>query len=126
MSVAERQPITFLPTNKPEQARRFYEETLGLSFVADDGFALVFRGLGGLSLRLVRVGKFTPLPFTVAGWETGELEADVERLSARGVHFEDFGLPEQDERGIWTAPNGNKVAWFKDPDGNMLSLSQHT
>ena len=125
MSLAALQPISFIPTANAEAARRFYEETLGLTFVSDDNFALVFRIGDGIMLRIIRVGDFTPQPFGIVGWECPDMEATVDTLTARGVTFERFGYFDQDARGIWTAPNGNRVAWFKDPDGNTLSISQH-
>jgi catechol 2,3-dioxygenase-like lactoylglutathione lyase family enzyme len=73
----------------------------------------------------VRVKDYEPLPYTVFGWEAPEIENAVDALAANGVVFERFSFFEQDARGIWTAPNGNQVAWFKDPDGNLLSLSKH-
>jgi len=119
-------PIAFIPTNNPEAARTFYETTLGLTFVSDDNFALVFRvGPTQTMLRVVRTGAFTPAQFTIFGWESPDVEADVEALTAKGIEFLRFAYFEQDALGIWTAPNGNKVAWFKDPDGNTLSLSSH-
>ena len=121
--------IGFIPTRNAEQAREFYERKLGLRFVSDDQFALVFHSggdSGGTMIRVVRVGEFTPVPFTILGSETADIEQDVRDFSDRGVQFERYGFPGQDERGIWTAPGGAQVAWFKDPDGNVLSLSQHT
>jgi catechol 2,3-dioxygenase-like lactoylglutathione lyase family enzyme len=116
--------VTFIATRNPEESRRFYEGKLGLKFLTDDGFALVF-DIAGIMLRIARVKDFTPFPFTVLGWEVKAIESSVSELSAKGVSFERFpGLP-QDELGIWSAPGGAKVAWFKDPDGNILSLSQH-
>jgi catechol 2,3-dioxygenase-like lactoylglutathione lyase family enzyme len=117
--------IGFIPTRKGEHAREFYEGKLGLRFVADDQFALVFDS-GGTMIRVVRVGEFTPPPFTVLGWESTNIEQDVRDFGERGITFERYGFPGQDEQGIWTSPGGAKVAWFKDPDGNVLSLSQHT
>jgi catechol 2,3-dioxygenase-like lactoylglutathione lyase family enzyme len=117
--------IGFIPTRNAELARDFYERKLGLRFVADDQFALVFDS-GGSMIRVVRVGEFTPPPFTILGWESAAIDEDVRNFSERGVQFERYGFPGQDERGIWTSPSGAKVAWFKDPDGNVLSLSQHT
>lgn len=115
--------VSFIPTRDAAKARAFYEGTLGLQFVADDGFAVVFRLAAGGSLRIVRVDTLTPQPFTVLGWQPEDVEAAVAGLVARGVGFERVpGLP-QDELGIWSAPGGGKVAWFKDPDGNTLSLS---
>ena len=126
MPLATLSPIAFIPTNNPEAARTFYETTLGLTFVSDDNFALVFRiGPTQTMLRVVRTGAFTPAQFTIFGWESPNVEADVKALTAQGIEFLRFGYFEQDALGIWTAPNGNKVAWLKDPDGNTLSLSSH-
>ncbi len=127
MPLTEHAPIAFIPTNNAEAARTFYENTLGLRFVSDDQFAMVFRvGPGdGAMLRVVRAGEFTPASFTIFGWETANIEATVAELEAKGIEFLRFGFLEQDGHGIWRAPNGNAVAWFKDPDGNTLSLSQH-
>ncbi len=126
MSVATQSPIAFIPTNNPEAARAFYETTLGLTFESDDNFALVFRvGPGTPMLRVVRTGPFTPAQFTIFGWETDDIASTIEALAAKGIEFLRFSFFEQDALGIWTAPNGNKVAWFKDPDGNTLSLSSH-
>jgi catechol 2,3-dioxygenase-like lactoylglutathione lyase family enzyme len=126
MSLATHTPIAFIPTNNPESARAFYEQTLRLTFVSDDNFALVFRlGPTQTMLRIVRTGPFTPLPFTLFGWETPNLPADIAALTARGVTFLRFPFFQQDEAGIWTAPDGAQIAWFQDPDGNTLSLSHH-
>jgi len=128
MSLKAHEPIAFVPTLDAKAARDFYEKTLGLTFEYDDDFAMVFRvGTANMMLRVVRVqGDFTPQPFGIFGWESPDVEADVKALTARGIEFLRFGYFEQDALGIWTAPNGNKVAWFKDPDGNTLSLSSHT
>ncbi len=116
--------IGFVPTKDAERARRFYANVLGLRFVADDQFALVFDA-NGTMLRVVRVKDFTPFPFTLLGWEVSQIEKVVSGLEKKGVVFEKYGWFEQDKLGIWTAPGGAKVAWFKDPDGNLLSVSQH-
>jgi len=116
--------IGFVPTSDAAKARTFYEKVLGLRFVSDDKFALVFDASGNM-IRVVRAPKFQPQQFTILGWEVGEIEKVASALEAKGVRFEKYGLPGQDERGIWAAPGGAKVAWFKDPDGNILSLSQH-
>jgi catechol 2,3-dioxygenase-like lactoylglutathione lyase family enzyme len=116
--------VTFMDTKNPQQAKLFYGEKLGLKFMTDDGFALVF-DIDGIMLRIATVKEFQPAPYTVLGWEVTAIEENVSQLSAKGVSFERFpGMP-QDERGIWSAPGGAKVAWFKDPDGNILSLSEH-
>jgi len=116
--------IAFIPTKNPEQARKFYEQTLGLRFVSDDGFALVFNA-NGVMVRVVRVQEITPAPYTILGWEVQNIEAVVAKLAQKGVQFERYGFFKQDDLGIWTAPSGARVAWFKDPDGSTLSVSEH-
>ena len=126
MGLAQNSPVGFIPTTKPEAARTFYEKTLGLRFESADEFAIVFRlGPAGIMLRVTITPEFTPDPFTIFGWQTDDIVASVTELAAKGVEFTRYGFMEQDERGIWNAPGGTKVAWFKDPDGNTLSLSQH-
>jgi catechol 2,3-dioxygenase-like lactoylglutathione lyase family enzyme len=116
--------VTFLLTRHPEAALAFYRDTLGLSFQGDDGFALVF-DLNGVMLRISKVKDFTPAQSTVLGWESRDISLDVTSLAAKGLTFERYPNMGQDEMGIATFPHGDKVAWFKDPDGNVLSLSQH-
>lgn len=116
--------IGFIPASDLQRARRFYAEILGLTFVRDDGFALVLSANGNM-LRVVAMPAVIPAPYTVLGWEVGDLRAAANALAARGVVFERYPGLEQDALGIWTAPNGNEVAWFKDPDGNVLSISRH-
>jgi catechol 2,3-dioxygenase-like lactoylglutathione lyase family enzyme len=117
--------IAFVPTTDSATARAFYEGILGLRFVTDDGFALVLDA-NGIMIRVAKVPTpFTPAPFTILGWHVSGIEKVVAELTAKGVHFEIFGFFKQDPLGIWTAPTGDKVAWFKDPDGNVLSVSQH-
>jgi catechol 2,3-dioxygenase-like lactoylglutathione lyase family enzyme len=116
--------VAFVPTRDAEKARAFYEGVLGLRFVKDDGFALVFDA-NGIMIRIAKAHEFTPAQFTILGWQVTEIEKVVAALAAKGVQFERFGFFEQDALGIWTAPTGDKVAWFKDPDGNILSVSQH-
>ena len=117
--------VAFVPTNDTEKARAFYEGVLGLRFVKDDGFAMVLDA----NRIMVRVAKvpppFVPAPFTILGWQVPDIEKMAAGLQEKGVHFERFGFFKQDDLGIWTAPTGDKVAWFKDPDGNILSVSQH-
>jgi catechol 2,3-dioxygenase-like lactoylglutathione lyase family enzyme len=115
--------ISFVATRNPSAARSFYEDTLGLRLVADEHFALVF-DVNGRMLRIAKTEELTPAAHTVLGWEVEAIEAKVKDLRARGVAFLRFdGMP-QDALGIWTSPSGAKVAWFKDPDGNSLSLTQ--
>jgi len=115
--------VAFVPTKDADKARAFYEGVLGLRFVKDDGFALVLDA-NGIMVRVARA-QFTPAPFTILGWQVTEIEKVVTGLQGKGVQFERFGFFEQDKLGIWTTPTGEKVAWFKDPDGNVLSVSQH-
>lgn len=122
--IATSKIIAFVPTTDPARSRAFYEDTLGLHFVKDDGFALVFDA-NGIMVRIAKGRDFKPAPYTILGWQESDIDGAVSEMSRQGVRFEQFGLPGQDASGIWTAPNGDKVAWFKDPDGNMLSISQH-
>jgi catechol 2,3-dioxygenase-like lactoylglutathione lyase family enzyme len=115
--------VAFVPTKDAEKAKAFYVGVLGLRFVKDDGFALVLDA-NGIMVRVAKA-EFTPAPFTILGWQVTDIEKIVAALQAEGVRFERFGFFEQDKLGIWTAPSGDKVAWFKDPDGNVLSVSQH-
>jgi catechol 2,3-dioxygenase-like lactoylglutathione lyase family enzyme len=116
--------VAFVPTKDSEKARAFYEGLLGLRFVKDDGFAMVLDA-NGIMIRVAKMKEFTPAHSTILGWQVSGIEDVVRGLQKRGVRFETFGFFKQDELGIWTAPTGDKVAWFKDPDGNILSVSQH-
>jgi catechol 2,3-dioxygenase-like lactoylglutathione lyase family enzyme len=117
--------VAFVPTRDAGKARAFYEGVLGLRFLSDDGFALVFDA-NGIMLRVATVPpQFTPAQFTILGWQVKEIEKLVAALQGKGVQFERYGFLKQDELGIWTTPTGERVAWFKDPDGNVLSVSQH-
>jgi catechol 2,3-dioxygenase-like lactoylglutathione lyase family enzyme len=116
--------VAFVYTADSKRARSFYEGTLGLKYVSEDQFALVMEG----HITMLRIGKspdLKPAPFTVVGWETSEIEKLVAKLQERGVAFEKYPWMPPSALPIWTAPSGDKVAWFKDPDGNVLSLSQH-
>ncbi len=116
--------VGFLLTNDYEEARAFYEGKLGLTFVSQDQFALVMRS-GGPQVRIVKVPDHTPQRATTLGWEVEDIQGIVQWLKARGVEFEKYPFIQDQESGIWTAPSGDKVAWFKDPAGNVLSVSQH-
>ena len=117
--------IAFVPTNDPAKSRKFYEGTLGLKFISDDGFAMVFDA-NGTMVRIAKAGKFTPQQFTILGWQVKKIEDVVKKMRANGVEFLTFPGMGQGKDGIWPAPDGAaKVAWFKDPDGNTLSVSEH-
>jgi catechol 2,3-dioxygenase-like lactoylglutathione lyase family enzyme len=115
--------IAFLATAQPARARAFYEGVLGFRLVTDDQFALHF-DCKGISLRIQKVDSVDPVPYTALGWQVSDIRETVEGLSKRGVIFEQYVFLEQDELGVWTAPSGTSVAWFKDPDGNLLSVAQ--
>lgn len=117
--------IAFIPTLDFDKARAFYVDVLGLRFVDNDGFAMVLDA-NGTMIRVAKVQPdFKPAVFTILGWEVSDIENVVTAMTAKGVVFERYGFFEQDALGIWAAPGGAKVAWFKDPDGNTLSVSQH-
>jgi catechol 2,3-dioxygenase-like lactoylglutathione lyase family enzyme len=111
-------------TMKPDAAKAFYQDVLGLKFVADDGFALVFEGKNA-RIRVSRVPMATPPQYAVLGFTVDDIENAVNGLAAKGVVFARYPVFVQDAKGIWTAPDGTKVAWFHDPDLNLLSLVQH-
>lgn len=115
--------MAFVATASPEAARAFYEGTLGLTLMADEPVAIVFDA-GGTTLRVAKVGSVAPAPYTVLGWTVPDIGAAVAALSERGVTLERFAGMDQDDTGVWTSPGGGRVAWFKDPDGNLLSLTQ--
>jgi catechol 2,3-dioxygenase-like lactoylglutathione lyase family enzyme len=104
-------------------AREFYEKTLGLTFISTDQFALVF-DVSGTMLRIQKVDKVDPHGYTALGWEVADIKQEVSELRKRGVKFARYEEMDQDEQGIWKAPGGAKIAWFTDPDGNILSLTQ--
>lgn len=118
--------IAFVPTRDPARSRAFYEQTLGLRFISQDAFAVVFTA-NGVTLRIADVSTVQghrPSPFTILGWHVADVESTVMELGARGVTFERYAGMGQDRIGIWDAPSGARVAWFKDPDGNILSVTQ--
>jgi len=117
--------VAFVPSTDLDSSRRFYEGILGLPVVEQDQFAVVLDA-ARLTIRVTYVGpEFTVQPFTVLGWEVGDLRAVMAELVRRGVAFLRVGMVDQDENGVWTAPDGTPLAWFQDPDGNTLSLSQY-
>jgi catechol 2,3-dioxygenase-like lactoylglutathione lyase family enzyme len=117
--------VAFAATTDAAKARAFYEGVLGLRLAADETpFALVFDA-NGTMLRVTTVHEHHPDPFTVLGWDVASIESTVERLTAAGVVFQRYaGMNDGDPLGIWTAPSGARVAWFKDPDGNVLGVTQ--
>lgn len=117
--------IGFLTIVDVERAKAFYRDTLGLRLVSEEPpFALVFEA-NGIMLRLGMGKELPPAHGTVLGWQVPDVAAAVADLTNAGIAFERYGFLKQDELGIWTSPTGAKVAWFQDPDGNILSLSEH-
>ncbi len=113
----------FVPTVDLSRAGAFYRDLLGLRPVGDNPYAVVFDA-NGTMLRVTLVEKLTPPPYTVLGWRVDDIVATARDLTGRGVRFLRYDGMEQDEHGIWTTPGGDRVAWFHDPDGNTLSLTE--
>jgi catechol 2,3-dioxygenase-like lactoylglutathione lyase family enzyme len=116
-------PVLFLATADAERARAFYERVLGLAFVADEPPALVFR-VGDSMLRIQKVEQVHAVPYTALGWTVPDIRRTVQELRVAGVAFQRYAGMNQDADGIWPAPSGALVAWFRDPDGHVLSLTQ--
>jgi catechol 2,3-dioxygenase-like lactoylglutathione lyase family enzyme len=121
--LTQNEAISFIATRDATASRAFYEGTLGLRLVSDEPFALVF-DLSGHMLRIAKTNDLAPASHTVLGWHVDTIAGKVKELTARGVTFERFERLPQDALGIWTSPSGAKVAWFRDPDGNNLSLTE--
>jgi predicted enzyme related to lactoylglutathione lyase len=115
--------VAFVATTDPSRAKAFYAKTLGLRLVSEDGFALAFDA-GGTMLRVAIVTTLQPAGYTVLGWIVSDIAKTVRNLVKRGVIFQRYeGMP-QDDLGIWSSPSGARVAWFTDPEGNTLSLTE--
>jgi len=121
--LADKELKAFVPTVKPAEAKKFYKDILGLTLLSEDNYALEFNANGTL-LRVSIVPELTPYPFTVLGWNVEDISSVIKSLNEKGVTCEKYGFLQQDSLGIWTSTNGSKVAWFKDPDGNVLSLTE--
>ena len=115
--------IGFVGVSDLDAARQFYGETLGLPIIEESPFALV-ASANGTMLRLTAVEQPVTAPYTILGWRVADITSMIDQLTARGVHFTQYEGMGQDERGVWTAPGGAKIAWFLDPDGNNLSLTE--
>lgn len=117
--------IGFVTIVNVARAKGFYRDTLGLRLVSEEPpYALVFDA-NGIMLRLGMAEELPPVPGTVLGWQVPDASATVTELEQAGIRFERYDYLKQDAQGIWTTPTGAKVAWFKDPDGNILSISEH-
>jgi catechol 2,3-dioxygenase-like lactoylglutathione lyase family enzyme len=115
--------IAFAAATDLARARGFYEDTLGLRFVEQSDFACVF-DVNGTMLRITAVSEVANPGYTVLGWRVADIGAAVQALTLKGVNFTQYDGMDQDQNGIWTTPGGDKVAWFTDPDGNNVSLTQ--
>lgn len=115
--------IAFAAASDLDRARAFYQRTLGLTVTEQNDFACVLDAHGTM-LRVTAVPKVSPAGYTVLGWRVTDITATVRDLAARGVEFRRYDGMDQDDDGIWTTPGGDQVAWFPDPDGNLLSLTQ--
>jgi catechol 2,3-dioxygenase-like lactoylglutathione lyase family enzyme len=122
--LASSRMVGFVPTTDYDATRAFYVDKLGLEFVSLDQFALVVRASAS-TIRITKIPNFTPLQGTTLGWAVEDIEAVAKWLQSRGVVLEKFPFAQDQQLGIWTAPSGDRVAWFKDPSGNILSISQH-
>jgi catechol 2,3-dioxygenase-like lactoylglutathione lyase family enzyme len=123
--LGEQQIIAFIAASDPDRAKKFYRDTLGLRLVSEElPFALVFDA-HGIMLRVTIVKELKPADYTVLGWQVPKIKVAAKALTKAGVVFERFPGMHQDDLGIWSSPNGGQVAWFKDPAGNTLSVSEH-
>jgi catechol 2,3-dioxygenase-like lactoylglutathione lyase family enzyme len=113
----------FVATASAAHSKRFYRDILGLRLVSDDQFAIVF-DCAGIQLRIQKIEQVQPHPFTALGWQVPDIRAAVQALAHRGVSCERYAHLDQDDLGVWLAPSGARVAWFKDPDGNILSVTE--
>ena len=114
---------SFLPTVRPAEAKVFYRDILGLELLSEDDYALEFDANGTL-FRVITVPELKPHPFTALGWNVRDIISIIRALNEKSLFCEKFEFMQQDDLGIWTSPSGAKVAWFKDPDGNVLSLTE--
>jgi catechol 2,3-dioxygenase-like lactoylglutathione lyase family enzyme len=121
--LGSRELVAFVGTRDPRRAKTFYRDTLGLPLVSEDQFALVFDA-GGTMLRVATVREVAATTYTVLGWKVPDIVQAANKLQKAGVSFERYAGMQQDELGIWKSPSGAMVAWFKDPDGNTLSITQ--
>jgi catechol 2,3-dioxygenase-like lactoylglutathione lyase family enzyme len=114
---------SFIPTVMPEKAKAFYRDVLGLKLLSEDDYASEFDA-NGVLLRITTVPSLKPQEFTVLGWNVPDIASLIRLMNSKGIFCEKYYFLDQDSLGIWNSPGGSKVAWFKDPDGNLLSLTE--
>jgi catechol 2,3-dioxygenase-like lactoylglutathione lyase family enzyme len=124
-ALADAEVVAFAPSLDLDRSRRFYAHVLELEIVEVTPFACVARG-GGTTIRITQVNELVPQPFTILGWVVSDIAGTIADLTARGAKFHRYDGMDQDDDGVWTAPGGDKIAWFPDPDGNVLSLTEFT
>lgn len=115
--------VAFVATQDPKGAKKFYRDSLGLALVSEDQFALVFDAAGTM-LRVTRVQEVAAANYTVLGWQVRDIVQTAKSLEKAHVNLQRYPGIKQDELGIWNSPSGARVAWFRDPDGNTLSITQ--
>jgi predicted enzyme related to lactoylglutathione lyase len=116
--------VTFIHTADQKRAKAFYQDVLGFTVRTDDGFAIVF-DMNGVTMRLTEIKGYTASAHPALGWHVNDIEAAIRAITARGATMTIYQGFNQDSLGVWTSPDGKaKVAWFNDPDGNVLSLTQ--
>jgi hypothetical protein len=113
----------FLCITDSVKAKAFYQDMLRLKLSGEDSYGLEFE-LHSTTLRLSLIPSHQPATYTVLGWQVNDIYAEMKELGAQGIVFEQYNLTDQDKHGVWNAPGGTKVAWFKDPFGNLLSIDQ--
>lgn len=121
--LADKKLKAFVPTVMPHKAKSFYKDILGLALLSEDDYALEFDANGTL-LRVTIVPELKPHAFTVLGWNVDDIASTIKALNKKGIVCEKYDFLKQDNLGVWESPGGSKVAWFKDPDGNVLSLTE--
>lgn len=119
-----REPVSFIATDNPDAAQIFFADIMGLELREATPFALVFLD-GRHVLRVQIMSEMQPVGYTVHGWQVANIVDEIEDLNSKGVQFQRFDQLAQDELGIWTTPDGSKIAWFSDPSGNTLSLTEY-
>lgn len=115
--------VAFVATARPDEARTFYRDVLGLRLAEEIPFAIIF-DCNGTMLRVAKVDVVTPTTNAILGWSVPDIDKAMRDLTAKGIHFEYYAGLNDPETGIWTTARNDRVAWFKDPDGNLLSLTE--